>query len=166
MKSDSNEMVFHAEANIFSLAYTPFDQNLSKLDLKDVHKNPLSQVMEAERVKTESESVHLRKAASFQAAEEELQALEKKLSKVIQKSQPYFEQKEVFNRALDLEDAGDVPQLALGLAGARPVELGHDRVLGRGDEGRRTGDLGRHSKRRRVSRVCWPSGDTRNRQAG
>ena len=57
--------------------------------------------MEAERVKTESESVHLRKAASFQAAEEELQSLEKRLSKVIQKSQPYFEQKEVFNKALE-----------------------------------------------------------------
>ena len=57
--------------------------------------------MEAERVKTESESVHLRKATSFQAAEEELQSLEKRLSKVIQKSQPYFEQKEVFNKALE-----------------------------------------------------------------
>ena len=58
-------------------------------------------VMEAERQKTESESVHLAKAASFQAAEAELQRLEKKLSKVIQRSQPYFEQKDVFNKALE-----------------------------------------------------------------
>ena len=36
----------------------------------------------------------------LQAAEAHVQKLEKKLAKVIQKSQPYFEQKEVFNKAL------------------------------------------------------------------
>ncbi len=89
-------------------------------------------VMEAERQKTESEAVHLSKAASFQVpgfsyavhefvpkkiarptflsrqpvalpsqeAGAELQRLEKKLSKFIQRSQPYFEQKDVFNKVL------------------------------------------------------------------
>ena len=50
-------------------------------------------VMEAEHQKTESEAQHLQKAASFQMAEDEVKRLERKLGKVVQKSQPYFEQK-------------------------------------------------------------------------
>ena len=43
----------------------------------------------------------MRKAALFQQAEAEVQRLEKKLGKFVQKSQPYFEQKDVFNKTLD-----------------------------------------------------------------
>ena len=60
-------------------------------------------VMEAERQKTESEAEHLKKAAAFQTAEAEVQRLERKLSKFVQKSQPYFEQKDVFNKTLSAQ---------------------------------------------------------------
>lgn len=58
-------------------------------------------VMAAEKQKTESESEHLKRAASFTAAEHEVQRLEKKLQKHIQKSQPYFEHKDILNKALE-----------------------------------------------------------------
>ncbi len=54
--------------------------------------------MEAERQKTDSEAEHLRRADLFQAAEAEVQKLEKKLHKHIQKTRPYFEQKDIFNK--------------------------------------------------------------------
>jgi hypothetical protein len=54
--------------------------------------------MEAEKQKTDSEAEHLRRADSFQLAEMEVQKLEKRLHKHIQKSRPYFEQKDVFNK--------------------------------------------------------------------
>lgn len=57
-------------------------------------------VMEAEKTKTDSEAEHMQKADAFQVAEAEVQRLEKKLSRNIQKSQPYFEQKDRFNKAL------------------------------------------------------------------
>ncbi|TRY73030.1 hypothetical protein TCAL_01890 [Tigriopus californicus] len=57
-------------------------------------------VMEAEKTKTDSEAEHMQKADAFQVAEAEVQRLEKKLSRHIQKSQPYFEQKDRFNKTL------------------------------------------------------------------
>lgn len=68
--------------------------------------------MEAEKQKTLSESEHSKKAATFQAAEAEVQRLEKKLSKFIQKSQPYFEQKDIFNK---VSDSQSFQKIILGL---------------------------------------------------
>jgi hypothetical protein len=58
-------------------------------------------VMAAEKQKTESEEEHMKRAASFTAAEQEVQQLQKKLARYIQTSQPYFEQKDIFNKALE-----------------------------------------------------------------
>ena len=58
-------------------------------------------VMAAEKQKTDSEAEHLKRAASFTAAEQEVQRLQKKLQRYIQTSQPYFEQKDIFNKALE-----------------------------------------------------------------
>ena len=58
-------------------------------------------VMEAEKAKTDSEAEHQRRALAFTTAETEVQRLEKKLKKFIEKSRPYFEQKDALNRALE-----------------------------------------------------------------
>ena len=58
-------------------------------------------VMAAEKQKTDSEAEHLKRAASFTAAEQEVQRLQRKLQRYIQTSQPYFEQKDIFNKALE-----------------------------------------------------------------
>jgi hypothetical protein len=58
-------------------------------------------VMAAEKQKTESEAEHLKLAATYKAKEQEVQRMEKKLQRNIQKSQSYFEQKDAFNRALE-----------------------------------------------------------------
>ena len=60
-------------------------------------------VMEAEKQKTESDAEHSKKAAKFRKTEEEVQKWEKKLTKVIQRSRPYFEQKDAFNKALEAQ---------------------------------------------------------------
>lgn len=60
-------------------------------------------VMEAEKKKTESEAEHLQRAAFFQAAEQACQRLEKRLKKHVVKAQPYFEQKETFNKTLEAQ---------------------------------------------------------------
>ena len=61
----------------------------------------LAQVMQAEKDKTDSEAEHARRAQAFTKAEQEVSQLEKKLKKFIQKSRPYFEEKDAFNRALE-----------------------------------------------------------------
>lgn len=58
-------------------------------------------VMEAEALKTASEAEHAKRAAFFTKAEQEVQTLEKKLKKHIQKSRPYFEEKDAFNNTLE-----------------------------------------------------------------
>ncbi len=50
--------------------------------------------MAAEKQKTESESEHLKRAATFTSAEHEVQKLEKRLQKFVGKTKLYFEQKE------------------------------------------------------------------------
>ena len=57
--------------------------------------------MDAEKQKTVSEEEHMRRAEAFQAAETEVQRLEKRLKSHIAKTRPYFEQKDVFNKALE-----------------------------------------------------------------
>ena len=58
-------------------------------------------VMEAESLKTASEAEHAKRAAFFTKAEQEVQHLEKKIRKYIQKSRPYFEEKDAFNKTLE-----------------------------------------------------------------
>merc|ERR1711953_1374490 len=62
-------------------------------------------VMEAEKQKTESEAEHLQRAAFYTAAEQACQRLEKRLKKHVVKAQPYFEQKEAFNKTLEAQKA-------------------------------------------------------------
>jgi len=56
--------------------------------------------MEAENQRTASEKEHQRSAVVFAAAKEKFQRLEKSLKSVVQKSRPYFEQKEEFQMKL------------------------------------------------------------------
>jgi len=60
-------------------------------------------VMDAEKQRTASEKEHLARSAAFTQTEAEVKGLEKKLSKHIDKSKPYFEQKDTFNKALNSE---------------------------------------------------------------
>ena len=60
-------------------------------------------VMEAEKQKTDSEAEHLQRAAFYTAAEQACQRLEKRLKKHVEKTKPYFEQKEAFNRTLEAQ---------------------------------------------------------------
>ena len=60
-------------------------------------------VMDAEKQRTASEKEHLAKSAAFTEIEAKVKTLEKKLSRHIEKSKPYFEQKDVFNKALNAE---------------------------------------------------------------
>ena len=62
-----------------------------------------SKVMDAEKQRTASEKEHLAKSAAFTEIEAKVKTLEKKLSRHIEKSKPYFEQKDVFNKALNAE---------------------------------------------------------------
>ena len=55
--------------------------------------------------KTDSEAEHLQRAAFYTAAEQACQRLEKRLKKHVGKSQPYFEQKETFNKTLEAQKA-------------------------------------------------------------
>ena len=59
--------------------------------------------MDAEKQRTASEKEHLAKSAAFTEIEAKVKTLEKKLSRHIEKSKPYFEQKDVFNKALNAE---------------------------------------------------------------
>ena len=60
-------------------------------------------VMEAEKQKTDSEAEHLQRAAFYTAAEQACQRLEKRLKKHVEKTKPYFEQKDAFNRTLEAQ---------------------------------------------------------------
>lgn len=60
-------------------------------------------VMDAEKQRTASEKEHLARSAAFTEAEATVKTLEKKLSRHIDKSKPYFEQKDTFNKALNSE---------------------------------------------------------------
>lgn len=60
-------------------------------------------VMDAEKQRTASEKEHLSKSAAFTDIESKVKNLEKKLSRHIEKSKPYFEQKDIFNKALNSE---------------------------------------------------------------
>jgi len=60
-------------------------------------------VMDAEKMRAQSEKDHLSKSAAFTDIEQKVKILEKKLSRHIDKSKPYFEQKEIFNKALNSE---------------------------------------------------------------
>jgi len=60
-------------------------------------------VMEAEKQKTDSEAEHLQRAAFYTAAEQACQRLEKRLKKNVVKAQPYFEQKDAFNKTLEAQ---------------------------------------------------------------
>ena len=62
-------------------------------------------VMDAEKKRTASEKEHLSKSAAFTEIEAKVKTLEKKLSRHIEKSKPYFEGKDVFNKALEAEKA-------------------------------------------------------------
>jgi len=62
-------------------------------------------VMEAEKQKTDSEAEHLQRAAFYTAAEQACQRLEKRLKKNVVKAQPYFEQKDAFNKTLEAQKA-------------------------------------------------------------
>ena len=59
--------------------------------------------MDAEKLRAQSEKDHLSKSAAFTDIEQKVKVLEKKLSRHIDKSKPYFEQKEIFNKALNSE---------------------------------------------------------------
>merc|ERR1719192_1996436 len=60
-------------------------------------------VMDAEKLRAQSEKDHLSKSAAFTDIEQKVKVLEKKLSRHLDKSKPYFEQKEIFNKALNSE---------------------------------------------------------------
>lgn len=62
-------------------------------------------VMDAEKQRTASEKEHLARSAAFTQAEARVKTLEKKLSRHIERSKPYFEQKDTFNKALNAEKA-------------------------------------------------------------
>ena len=62
-------------------------------------------VMDAEKLRAQSEKDHMSKSAAFTDIEQKVKVLEKKLSRHIDKSKPYFEQKEIFNKALNSEKA-------------------------------------------------------------
>jgi len=62
-------------------------------------------VIEAEKMKTASEKEHLDKSAVFSNIESKVKVLEKKLRKHIKKSKHYFDQKAIYNKALNSEKA-------------------------------------------------------------
>lgn len=97
--------VYAAAKETIALAEERFLSNSSDWEFDNAWQEMLNhatiKVMEAEKMKTLSEEEHMKRAELFTAAEQEVQQLEKKLKKHIQKSQPYFEQKEAFNRALE-----------------------------------------------------------------
>ena len=65
-------------------------------------------VMDAEKMRAQSEKDHLSKSAAFTDIEQKVKVLEKKLSRHIEKSKPYFEQKEIFNKVNTDRLAGGV----------------------------------------------------------
>lgn len=62
-----------------------------------------TKVMEAEKQRTSSEKEHLEKSAVVSNIESKVKRLENKLKKYIIKSKHYFEQKDIYNKALNAE---------------------------------------------------------------
>ena len=93
-------------------------------DIVEVHIDTTTvKVMDAEKQRTASEKEHLSKSAAFTEIEAKVKTLEKKLSRHIEKSKPYFEQKDVFNKALNSEKSR-VQQLQVGLRITRFCQIG------------------------------------------
>ncbi|CAB4062472.1 SH3 domain-binding protein 5 homolog,SH3 domain-binding protein 5-like,SH3 domain-binding protein 5 [Lepeophtheirus salmonis] len=80
--------------------------------------NATIKVVEAECLKTQSRADHLAKAASFTQAESTVQSLEKSLHKFIQKSKPYFQRKDQFDKELE-EQKKKVQTLQKKVSGAK-----------------------------------------------
>eukprot|EP00088_Acartia_fossae_P070688 TRINITY_DN9539_c0_g1_i5.p1 TRINITY_DN9539_c0_g1~~TRINITY_DN9539_c0_g1_i5.p1 ORF type:complete len:474 (-),score=112.98 TRINITY_DN9539_c0_g1_i5:526-1947(-) len=98
----------HAAAKeTISLAEERFRDNSGEWTFDNAWQEMLNhatiKVMDAEKQRTASEKEHLARSAAFTAAEARCKTLEKKLSRHIEKSKPYFEQKDAFNKALNAE---------------------------------------------------------------
>ena len=98
-------MLNHATIKVDRVLFEPVEVQFYMTVLK---------VMDAEKQRTASEKEHLAKSAAFTEIESKVKTLEKKLSRHIEKSKPYFEQKDVFNKALNAEKTR-VQQLQVGL---------------------------------------------------
>jgi len=113
----------HAAAKeTISLAEERFADNSGEWKFDNAWQEMLNhatiKVMDAEKKRTASEKEHLSKSAAFTEIEAKVKTLEKKLSRHIEKSKPYFEGKDVFNKALEAEKAR-VQQLQVRIAAAK-----------------------------------------------
>jgi len=113
----------HAAAKeTISLAEERFADNSGEWKFDNAWQEMLNhatiKVMDAEKQRTASEKEHLAKSAAFTEIEAKVKTLEKKLSRHIEKSKPYFEQKDVFNKALNAEKAR-VQQLQARIAATK-----------------------------------------------
>lgn len=100
----------HAAAKeTISLAEERFQDNSGEWQFDNAWQEMLNhatiKVMDAEKQRTASEKEHLARSAVFTEVESKVKSLEKKLSRHIDKSKTYFEQKDVFNKALNSEKA-------------------------------------------------------------
>jgi len=98
----------HAAAKeTISLAEERFKDNSGEWQFDNAWQEMLNhatmKVMDAEKQRCASEAEHLARSAAFTQAECRRQTLERKLSRHIEKSKVYFEQKDVFNKALNAE---------------------------------------------------------------
>merc|ERR1719242_1359419 len=113
----------HAAAKeTISLAEERFADNSGEWKFDNAWQEMLNhatiKVMDAEKQRTASEKEHLAKSAAFTEIEAKVKTLEKKLSRHIEKSKPYFEQKDVFNKALNSEKSR-VQQLQARIASTK-----------------------------------------------
>lgn len=113
----------HAAAKeTISLAEERFADNSGEWKFDNAWQEMLNhatiKVMDAEKQRTASEKEHLARSAAFTEIEAKVKTLEKKLSRHIEKSKPYFEQKDVFNKALNAEKSR-VQQLQAKIAAAK-----------------------------------------------
>jgi len=100
----------HAAAKeTISLAEERFSENSGDWQFDNAWQEMLNhatiKVMDAEKQRTASEKEHLARCAFLTESERTVKKLEKKLSRHIDKSKPYFEQKDIFNKALASEKA-------------------------------------------------------------
>jgi len=100
----------HAAAKeTISLAEERFSENSGDWQFDNAWQEMLNhatiKVMDAEKQRTASEKEHLARCAFLTESERTVKKLEKKLSRHIEKSKPYFEQKDIFNKALASEKA-------------------------------------------------------------
>jgi tetrahydromethanopterin S-methyltransferase subunit G len=89
----------HAAAKSTEVAITESKSNSKCLDsvLQEVLNHATLKVMEAEKLKKDSELTHRLRAEDFTKAESRVHELEKHLSREIEKSRPYFELKNQLN---------------------------------------------------------------------